>query len=307
MIVSYPSEELSTATWIDLLQPTPEEVDRVQTATGLRVPPETQISEIESTSRLGFDKGVYSLSTPLVAPLEDGEHRLVAVGFVLSSRVLLTVRFGVLPSIDDARALCVEQNAQTAEEAFLHIFEVIVDRSADKLEHAGAECDDLSRGAFRGARRGSISKDLQAALRRLGGVAGRTSLVRDALLGIGRIAAYVMESRFEGAPVVNASRMKAIRADVASLADYEAHLAGKVQFLLDATMGFINIEQNEIVKTLTIASVVGIPPVLVAGIYGMNFRVMPELQWRYGYLMAIALIVVSALIPFLWFKRRGWM
>ncbi len=106
---------------------------------------------------------------------------------------------------------------------------------------------------------------------------------------------------------MNAARMKAIRADVASLTDYEAHLSGKVQFLLDATLGFINIEQNEIVKTLTVASVVGIPPVLVAGIYGMNFRQMPELGWRYGYPFAIILIIVSAIIPLAWFKRRGWM
>ena len=80
-----------------------------------------------------------------------------------------------------------------------------------------------------------------------------------------------------------------------------------MQFLLDATLGFINIEQNEIVKTLTIASVAGIPPVLVAGIYGMNFRIMPELGWRFGYPIAIGAIVVSTLIPILWFKRRGWM
>jgi magnesium transporter len=141
----------------------------------------------------------------------------------------------------------------------------------------------------------------------VGSVAERASRIRDSLLGLGRIAAFVMESRIEGAPSVSAARIKAIRADVASLTDYEAHLAGKVQFLLDATLGFINIEQNEIVKTLTIASVVGIPPVLVAGIYGMNFRVMPELGWSFGYPMAIGLIVVSTLIPLAWFKRRGWM
>ena len=101
--------------------------------------------------------------------------------------------------------------------------------------------------------------------------------------------------------------MKAIRADIASLTEYQSHLSGKAQFLLDATLGFINIEQNEIVKTLTITSVVGIPPVLVAGIYGMNFHVMPELSWPLGYPMAMALIVVSGLLPLVWFKRRGWM
>jgi magnesium transporter len=115
-----------------------------------------------------------------------------------------------------------------------------------------------------------------------------------------------MESGHEGAPVVSVTRLKAIRSDVASLTDYEAHLSSKIQFLLDATLGFINIEQNEIVKTLTIASVVGIPPVLIAGIYGMNFKVMPELAWPWGYPFAPALIVVTALLPLIWFKRRGW-
>jgi magnesium transporter len=196
---------------------------------------------------------------------------------------------------------------QTAEEAFLRILEIVVDRSADGLERAGAECDELSHGAFRGMRGGKLSSNLRGTLARVGYLADRTSHVRDALLGLGRIAAFVMESGFEGAPPVNAGRMKAIRADVASLTDYQAHLGGKVQFLLDATLGFINIEQNEIVKTLTIASVVGIPPVLVAGIYGMNFRAMPELNMPFGYPMALGLIVVSALLPLVWFKRRGWM
>jgi magnesium transporter len=306
MIASFPSDDLSTAIWIDLREPTDEEAERVRAATGLRVPTESQISEIESTSRLIFEGGAYYLSTPLVAPREDGDHTLTSVGFVLASRVLLTVRFASLPSIDNARTALSSQPARSPDDVFLHILEVIVDRSADKLEHARAECDELSQSAFRRASRVGVASHLQAALRRVGGVADRVSLVRDGLLGIGRIGAYVMEGGFDGAPTVNAARMKAIRADVASLTDYEAHLASKVQFLLDATLGFINIEQNEIVKTLTIASIVGIPPVLVAGIYGMNFRFMPELEWHLGYPMAMAAIVVSALVPFLWFRRRGW-
>jgi magnesium transporter len=307
MIQSYPTDDLSSAVWIDLLSPTVDETDRVRQATSLRVPGETEISEIESSSRLAFEGGAYRVSTPLVAPRPDGDLELSSVGFVLSSRVLLTVRFAALPSFDAAHEACKTQQVGTADEAFLRIFEVVVDRSADKLEHAGAVCDELSRGAFRSNTRDRMSGDLRAALRRIGGVADRTSLLRDALLGIGRVVAYVMESGVEGAPRVSTARMKAIRADVASLTEYEAHLAGKVQFLLDATLGFINIEQNEIVKTLTIASVVGIPPVLVAGIYGMNFRNMPELNWPWGYPMAIALVILSALLPLLWFKRRGWM
>jgi magnesium transporter len=105
----------------------------------------------------------------------------------------------------------------------------------------------------------------------------------------------------------HSSRLNALRSDIVSLADYETQLSAKVQFLLDATLGFINIEQNDIVKTLTVASVVGIPPVLIAGIYGMNFRYMPEYAWRFGYPFALLLIAASGLVPLLWFKRRGWL
>jgi magnesium transporter len=320
MLLSHPPGEASAAVWIDLLAPTAEESAAVRQATGLRVPTEDQISEIESTSRLAFEGGAYYVSTPLVAKGAEGEHLLTPIGFVYSSRVLLTVRFAALPSIDAAHEQARAQPPKNAEEALLRIFELVVDRAADGLEHAGAECDDLSRAAFRGGRQSGratpkptskgtakAANQLASALRRIGGVADRVSRIRDELLGLGRIGAYIMESGLEGAPPVSATRLKAIRADVASLTDYQAHLSGKVQFLLDATLGFINIEQNEIVKTLTIASVVGIPPVLIAGIYGMNFRVMPELHWSFGYPMAMTLIVVSGLLPLWWFKRRGWM
>jgi magnesium transporter len=298
--------DLHNATWIDLCDPTSEELERVRAATGLRIPDQHQISEIESSSRLGFEKGAYYVTTPLVAHRDGGPFELVPVGFVLSARVLLTVRFGVAPYFDAAHAIFDAQPA-TAEETFLRIVEIVVDRSADKLERAGADCDELSRSAFGDGGRRRLSRELRTTLSRIGHVADNTSRVRDALLGLGRVAAFLTESSVEGAPHLNPARMKAIRADIASLTDYEAHLAGKVQFLLDATLGFINIEQNDIVKTLTIASVVGIPPVLVAGVYGMNFRLMPELGWTYGYPMAVALIVVSAIVPLVWFKGRNWM
>lgn len=311
MILLHPDGYLAGAVWIDLVSPTETEIDRVSQTTGLRVPSEKEISEIESTSRLSFDDGVYYVSTPIPTPDDKSEQAITSVGFVLSSRVLLTVRFGPLPSFDAARSLCTVQKAETAEEAFLHLLEMIVDQSADALEHAGAKCDALSHRAFRSAGAHARTKigshDQSKALRSVGSLASRTSSIREGLLGIGRVSAYVMESGMKDAPPVSAARMKAIRADIASLMDYEAQLAGELQFLLDATLGFINIEQNEIVKTLTIASVVGIPPVLVAGIYGMNFRFMPELGWHLGYPMALGAIVISALIPLLWFKRRGWM
>ena len=324
MLATHPSGDgqsgLASAVWIDLLQPTAEEIARVSAATGLRVPTESQVSEIESSSRLAFEGGAFYLSAPLVAVDADGEHELSPVGFVLSPRVLLTLHFVPLAAFEAYRDEAATLPPHSAEEALLRIFELIVDRAADNLERAGAACDELSRAAFRSGRqrgRGTsqaapkgtakIATKLSAALRRIGATAEQISRMRDELLGLGRIGAYLEESGIAQAPKVNAMRLKGIRADIASLTDYEAHLSSKLQFLLDATLGFINIEQNEIVKTLTIASVVGIPPVLVAGIYGMNFRVMPELRWALGYPMALALIVVSGLLPLWWFRRRGWM
>jgi magnesium transporter len=306
MLRVYPDSDLNRAAWIDLRQPTEDELARVREATGLRIPDEHEISEIESSSRLGFEGGAFRLSTPLPAPGVN-ESTLTSVGFVLSTRVLLTVRFAPLPSLDAAYEGFAAQQVRTPEEAFLRILEIVVDRAADQLERAGTECDDLSRTTFADRGRGQrFSANLRTTLARIGRAANDMSHVRDTLLGLGRIAGYVMESGIAGAPSVNQARLKAVRSDVASLADYQAHLSGKAQFLLDATLGFINIEQNDIVKILTVASVVGIPPVLVAGVYGMNFHRMPELDWSLGYPMAIGLIVASAILPLVWFKLRGW-
>ncbi len=306
MLRAYPDADLRRAVWIDLCQPTEEELFRVREATALRVPDEHDITEIESSSRLAFEGGAFRLSTPLPVAGVTGST-LGAVGFVLSKSVLLTVHFGLLPFLDAAYESFAAQQVRTAEEAFLRTLEVVVDRAADQLERAGVECDDLSRTTFADRGRGPrFSANLRNTLSRIGRAADDMSHVRDTLLGLGRIVGYVMESGIEGAPSVNQARLKAVRSDVASLADYQAHLSGKAQFLLDATLGFINIEQNDIVKILTVASVVGIPPVLVAGIYGMNFHRMPELEWSLGYPMALGLIVASAVLPLVWFKLRGW-
>jgi magnesium transporter len=299
MITIRPDGDPAAAVWIDLLSPTPDEIERATSLTGLRVPTQDQVSEIESTSRLAFEKGAYYLSTPLVAPQPNGEHTLVSAGFVLSARHLLTVRFAPIPSIEAA----LSQPATDAEGTFLKILETIVDRLADALERASTDSDAISREAFRREPR----KDaLRETLRRVGALADRASRVRDTLLGLGRITSYVCDASLEGAPRVNATRAKAVTADVASLTEYQSHLYGKIQFLLDATLGFINVEQNDIVKTLTIASVVGIPPVLFAGLWGMNFKEMPELSWKLGYPLALGVIAISGVLPYLWFRRRGW-
>jgi magnesium transporter len=313
MIRSYPHAEApwSGAIWLDLCNATDDERAQITQLTGLRVPEKSAISEIETSSRVFTENGALYLSTPLPSS-GDARSFLTAVGFVLTERLVLTVRFAEHPVFEALYAGCVKTGPHGAGDVFLRILEALVDRAADTLEHTSAELDALSQRAFHaeGTKPRQVkeaSESLRQALRKLGQMGDFISQIRDTLLGIGRIAAFVTETGNGVLVAQEMPRLKAVRADIASLNDYQSHLSGKVQFLLDATLGFINIEQNDIVKILTIVSVVGVPPVLVAGIYGMNFRHMPELAWSLGYPYALALMLVTGLAPLAWFKWRGWM
>jgi magnesium transporter len=137
-------------------------------------------------------------------------------------------------------------------------------------------------------------------------IGDRLSQARDVFLGLDRIVPFVVSLKHDWIIPEFESRLAAIAKDTSSLNAYEEHLSNKVQFLLDAVLGFITIEQNDLFKILTIVSVVGIPPTVMAGIWGMNFKSMPELSWEFGYPLSLAVIVLSAVIPLIWFKWRGW-
>ncbi len=186
-----------------------------------------------------------------------------------------------------------------------------MDRLADVLERVGGELDAASRQIFRpdmaetsGDRRHDT--ELRDVLRQIGRSGELVSKLRDSLLGVSRIAGFVIDSAGEKLKPQVQNRFKTLRQDLQSLNDYDSQLTNKVQFLLDATLGFINIQQNNTIKFLTVASVVGIPPTLVASVYGMNFEHMPELHWALGYPYALGLIVLTAVIPLIWFKIKGW-
>jgi len=202
----------------------------------------------------------------------------------------------------------------TASEAFAGLIEAIVDRIADVLEHTAAELDTLSHRLFRSGpidgskhrRPAREAADLRVILRRVGASGDLASKIRDGLLGLARMVPYVESLGAAWLPEAMKPRFETMRHDIASLSDYDTHLVNKVQLLLDATLGLINVEQNDIIKVLTIVSVVGVPPTLVASMYGMNFKDMPELSWAWGYPYGLALIAISAVAPLLWFRWRGW-
>jgi magnesium transporter len=303
------------AIWFDLLSPSPEEVAYVERATGLAMPSFEDLSEIEASSRLNVKNGVLFLSAPLVYRGDADRPELTPVGFVLTRDRLVTIRFRPLTAFATFdQAMARSDNPRTTGAAvFAGLIEAVVDRIADVLETIAADLDALSHRLLRagpangGAHRSTRAQaDLRGALQRVGRGGDFASQIRDALLGIARIVPFVA---IHGADWMHAdvrAELETVRQDVASLSDYDSHLLNKVQLLLDATLGLINIEQNNIIKVLAVVSVVGVPPTLVASLYGMNFKSMPELDWAWGYPYALALIVLSAVLPLLWFRWRGW-
>jgi magnesium transporter len=301
--------------WIDLLKPVASETAFVEKTTGLAVPSLDELSEIESSSRLRTRDGALYLSLPLIYTAEPDDPMSTPVGFVLTRDRLITVRFAELPSFTSFpdRTLSAEIPRVTGAGIFTELLDAIVDRLADALERSASELDSLSHRLFRAgpanplSRRRSIGEaDLRVILRRVGHHGDLTSKIRDSLLGIARIVPFVLTLAADWLPPELKPRLETLRQDIASLNDYDAHLLNKVQLLLDGTLGLINIDQNNIIKVLTIVSVVGVPPTLVASMYGMNFEHMPELHWAWGYPYGLAVIVLSAILPLLWFKWRGW-
>ena len=297
--------------WIDLFNPTPEEVSRVETEWHLHVPSRAQLDEIESSSRLSVRDGEIHLNMPVIA--HEDEEAPTALGFVYTKSVLLTVRFTHLHGFD----LAIErfnrgEGAKTSSEVFASLIEGIIDYAADALEQIGLDLIGISRRVFRnyGGKRvrnvARSSRALRQILIDVGGRGEKLSQIRESLLGLQRMLPYALDNGKDWIAKDIVARLLTAAKDLQSLSDFEVHLSNKVQFLLDAVLGFINTEQNDIFKVLTIVSVVGIPPTLIASMYGMNFVNIPEYHWHYGYAWGLGLIFFSALLPTIWFKWRGW-
>jgi magnesium transporter len=310
IVEPHDDEVLRDAAWIDLISPTEDETARVTEATGLAVPTQSDVSEIESSSRLATRNGVLYLSLPLLS-LTEGP-RSVPAGFVLSPERLLTIRFAPSRVFDTFAEHLPrgEPLAGRGAHLFVGLLEALVDRQADALEQVSSELDTISHRIFalgmQAAGRRREDQMLRETLGALGRLGDLISHVRETEVGAARIVPFVESTTEDWFPKELAPRLKTLRRDIASVSDFDTHLNDKLQFLLDATLGFISIAQNNVMKVLTVVSIVGIPPTLIAGIYGMNFKVMPELEWAWGYPYGLAVIAASAILPLLIFRWRGW-
>jgi magnesium transporter len=298
--------------WVDLCEPTEEELAQACRDYGLDIPPREQLEEIEFSSRLQYEDDVFTISVPVTPHAKDGEDVTSPLGFVLTRDILVTLRFAHLHTFP-AIIKRVERRPRSAPDVFMVIVEAMVDYNADRLEELRAEALAISNRVFHKEMRSRrktnvkrVNRMLRDTLVEIGDMGERLSYIRDTLLVMQRAVPFVAEhgNGWLGDPI--RARLKMAGSDVQSLNDYEVHLTDKLQFLLDATLGFINTEQNDLFKVLTIASVVGIPPTFVASMYGMNFHNMPELSWAWGYQWGLFLILLSTVIPIVWFKLRGW-
>jgi magnesium transporter len=256
--------------WLDLLDPTDDERLLVERHARIRLPSKDALSEIEASSRLISKPGVLYLSTPAVSKGEFGSAELSPVGFVLTKRLLITVRFTELPSFDSvAGQLRADEALDSSVGIFAALLEAMVDRGADVLEQLSATIDKVSKSIFC-ANPSSLKHSsrstarLRQILTDIGQSGDHLSQARDTLLGVGRLATFVSNNGEDLIPQTFQTRFDAISKDVTSLSDYETHLSNKVQFLLDAVLGYISIDQNDLFKVLTIVSVVGVPPTLLA-------------------------------------------
>lgn len=303
---------LQDAVWIDLLVPTPEEEEAVQSALALEIPTREEMQEIESSSRLYKEGDVLFLTAPFLYGTE-GEFASTPITFVLANTNLITVRYATPKAFALYTARCHRHPSQftSPDSVMLHLFEQVVDRLADILEKIAADMDGASGLAFRTARSKSKaaqkSADLKSALITLGQVGEVTSRANETLLGLSRILTFLGAEKASAVRKENQPVSKSLVRDVRSLVEHAGFLNSKANFLLDAVLGMINVEQNAIIKTFTVASVALMPPTLVASIYGMNFEHMPELRWQIGYPLALLLMLFSGVLPILFFKRRGWL
>ncbi|PWB58897.1 MAG: magnesium transporter [Bradyrhizobiaceae bacterium] len=299
------------AVWFDLVSPMLEEDKAVEQATGIAIPTREEMQEIEVSSRLYVENGARYMTATLMCNSDTATPKTTPVTFILAGHRLVTVRY------DEPRPFVLIGNKLarqcpagiTGEMLLLELFDAVIDRAADILERAGAEIERVSHDVFEPeGRKADRALAYRYILKTIGRKGDLTSKIRESLVSIGRVVLFLAndaESLKWQKEMRN--QLKTMQRDVQSLSDHATYLGNKITFLLDAMLGLISLEQNNIIKIFSVLAVVLMPPTLIASIYGMNFRHMPELDWPYGYPLALLVMLVAAVLPYFVFKWKRWL
>src|SRR5687767_10595737 len=300
------------AIWFDLVDPAHAEDKLVERFLGIAVPTREEMQEIEVSSRLYVENGARYMTATLMCQSDTDTPRTTPVTFILAGNRLVTVRY------DDPKPFSLISNKfarlcpthVTGSMVFMDLLDAVIDRAADILERIGLDVDRLSHDIFEPPR--STRKQTRNAynnvLRTIGRTGDLTSKVRESLVSVGRLLLF-LANEAEGmrwAKDVRA-QLQSMQRDIHSLSDHSSYLTNKITFLLDALLGVVSLEQNDIIKLFSVMAVVLMPPSLIESVHGMNFEIVPELKWTAGYPFALLLMVVAGALPYFFFKWKRWL
>ncbi len=297
--------------WIDLLRPSEGEDRIIEAALGISVPTREEMVEIEPSSRLRVENGARYMTGSIVCNSEGERPSLAEVSFILTDGKLATVRYDE-PTPFRLLAATLDRacpGGMKGDRLLFNLLDTIIDRAADIIERLSADIDAVSRQVFeREPTRAGDSQRFRVILRQLGRRGDLASKVRESLVSIGRLVTFLAtEGEAQRFDKEQKALLKSMQRDVGSLNDHVSYIGNKITFLLDATLGMVGIEQNNIIKIFAVLSVVLMPPTLIASVYGMNFQYMPELNEHWGYPIALAAMLAAAVVPYLFFKWKRWL
>jgi len=291
--------------WVDLTDPDEEERTWVKAKYGVILPGEDEVQDIEASARYyEAENGDLHLRTDFLLEEEDGPSRVVTVAFILSGKILFSVHNDDLPvfRLVRMRARSRPGSIEDYMDVLLDLYATDAEYSADALEGIYESLEEVS---TRVLQKEFTDQDAAAALNAIAHEEDLNGRIRRNMMDTRRAVSFLMRGRLLNSDQFEEARQ--ILRDIESLDGHTSFLFDKVNFLMDATVGFININQNKIIKMFSVASVAFLPPTLIASVYGMNFKVLPELNWQFGYPFAIALMIACGVAPLWYFRKRGWL
>ena len=294
----------SRPVWVDLESPSVEEKGWIRDRFGLTIPENIVDEDLEESARFyEEDNGELHIRSDFLID-DDEAPRNVRVAFILFNNVLFSVHNEDLPvfRLLRLRARRIPALIEDAKDVLLKLYDADAEYSADILEGIYDKLETVSARVLKKDINDAAAGEVLSAIAREEDLNGR---IRRNVMDTRRALSFMMRSRMLNAEQFEESRQ--ILRDIDSLDSHTAFLFDKINFLMDATVGFININQNKIIKIFSVASVALLPPTLIASVYGMNFKIMPELEWQYGYVFALLLMAASVAAPFIYFRRKGWL
>ncbi len=305
LLTSKNAEMLAQAVWIDLYSPTEEEQTLFKAHISIEIPTQEAMDSIELSSRLYRLAERSYMTAMVIANSSSEDPKLEPITYIFTPSQLFTIRYIHPKSFDLFLSHIKLLETINPTSLLITLIDTAIDRLADILELVGNQLDEYSKIVFHNP--GTHKLNYQQLFRQIGAAGDLDTKVRESIVTFNRLITFFQQTPNAPLAPENQGRLMTFNKDIAALSEHSTFLSTKINLLLDATLGMVNIEQNNIIKLFSVAAVIFLPPTLIASIYGMNFRIMPELLWRYGYAFALGLMGVAAWLPYKYFKFKKWL